>query len=91
MECVFNLTPPVVLLAVSAPVKAEKVYDMNGRNEWASEAETWLSTRKARKDNDAADKALKALVPADAMKCMGHGITVSRSKAGSLSIRASKE
>jgi hypothetical protein len=48
---------------------------------------TWITTRQAAKDNAAADKAIKAMVPADAVKCFGHGITVSRSKAGSLSIR----
>lgn len=91
MQCVMDLRPPVALAPVAAPVKAEKVYDMTGNNTWASEAVTWITTRQAYKDNAAADKALKALVPADAVKCVGHGITVSRSKAGSLSIRELKE
>jgi hypothetical protein len=87
MRCVFDLTPPVALAPIAAPVKAEKIYDMTGQNEWASEAVTWLTTRQARKDNEAADKAIKKLIPPDAAKCFGHGIQVSRSKAGSLSIR----
>jgi hypothetical protein len=91
MRCVFDLTPPVALPAVAAPVKAEKIYDMTGRNEWAAESVTWITTRQARKDNEAADKAIKALVPADAAKCTGHGISVSRSKSGSLTIRELKE
>jgi hypothetical protein len=33
----------------------------------------------------------QAIIPADAAKCFGHGITVSRNKAGSLSIREMKE
>lgn len=91
MECVRDMTPPVVLAPVAAPVKAEKTYDMTGNNEWASNAVTWMTTRQARKDNEAADKAIKSLIAADAIKCHGHGIAVSRSKAGSLSIREMKE
>jgi hypothetical protein len=43
--------------------------------------------KSAAKDFEAATKALKAIIPADAIKCSGHGITVSRSKIGSLTIR----
>lgn len=91
MECVRTMTPPVVLDPVAAPVKAEKTYDMTGNNEWGSEAVTWLTTRQAAKDNAAADKAIKKLVPADAIKAAGHGISVSRNKAGSLSIKELEE
>jgi predicted phage-related endonuclease len=91
MECVRSLTPPVVQAPVAAPVKAEKTYDMTGNNQWASEAVTWITTRQAAKDNAAADKALKAMIPADAIKCLGHGITASRSKAGAISIRELKQ
>lgn len=90
MHCVETMTPPIALTPIAAPVKAEKTYDMTGNNEWASNAVQWISTRQARKDNEAADKAIKALVAADAIKCLGHGITVSRSKAGSLTIREEK-
>lgn len=91
MECVRSLTPPVALAPVAAPVKAEKTYDMTGNNQWANDAATWALTRQAAKDNAAADKALKSLIPADAIKCFGHGITASRSKAGSISIKEIKE
>jgi len=88
-RCVETLTPPVPPPAVAAPApKPVKTYDMTGRNEWASEAVTWITTRQAAKDFAASEKALKALVPPDAIKCNGHGIQVSRNKAGSLSIRA---
>lgn len=87
MECVRTLTPPVVLAPVAAPVKAEKTYDFTGNNEWASNAVTWITTRQAYKDNEASTKALKSIIPADAIKCIGHGITASRSKAGAISIR----
>lgn len=91
MQCVFNLTPPVVLPPVAAPVKAEKVYRMDGNNEWASNAVQWITTRQSAKDFAAAEKSIKALVAADAVKCIGHGIAVSRSKSGSLTIREQKE
>jgi len=87
MECVRDLTPPVALAPIAAPVKAEKIYDMTGNNEWASNAVTWITTRQAYKDNEAATKALKSIIPADAIKCVGHGIAASRSKAGAISIR----
>jgi predicted phage-related endonuclease len=91
MDCVRSLTPPVTLAPVAAPVKAEQTYDMTGNNSFASEAVTWITTRQSAKDNAVADKALKAMVPADAAKCFGHGITISRNKAGSLSIREQKD
>lgn len=91
MQCVWNLTPPVEMAPVAAPVKAEKSYDLTGNNEWAAEAVTWVTTRQAAKDNAAADKAIKAMVPADAAKCAGHGIAVSRNRAGSLSIKELRE
>lgn len=87
MECVRNLTPPVALPAVAAPVKAEKLYDMTGNNAWAASAATWVTTRTAAKDFEAATKELKAITPADAVKCTGHGVSISRSKTGSLTIR----
>lgn len=91
MQCVFELRPPFALPPVVAPIKADRIYDMTGRNEWASEAMTWITTRQASKDNAAADKALKMMVPVDAARCFGHGINISRSKAGSLSIREVRE
>jgi predicted phage-related endonuclease len=87
MICVGTLTPPVALPAVAAPVTPEKTYDFTGNNEWGANAATWITTRAAAKDFEAATKALKSIVPADAIKCAGHGITVSRSKIGSLTIR----
>lgn len=91
MQCVWNLTPPIELAPVAAPVKAVKSYDMTGNNTWAAEAVTWITTRQAAKDNAAADKAIKKLVPDDAAKCTGHGIAVSRSRAGSITIKELKE
>jgi predicted phage-related endonuclease len=87
MICVGTLTPPVALPAVAAPVKPEKTYDFTGNNGFANDAVTWITTRQAAKDNAAAEKNLKALVPADAIRCLGHGIEIRRDKASRLSIK----
>ena len=87
MECVWSLTPPVAAPAVAAPVKPEKIYDMTGSNEWGANAATWIMHRQAAKDFDAATKAIKSIVTADAIKCSGYGISVTRSKTGALTIR----
>jgi len=91
MLCVKTMTPPVAIAPVAAPVKAEKVYEMTGNNHWAAQAATWISTRQAAKDFASCERDIKAGIPADAMRCFGHGITVSRNKIGSLSIREMKE
>jgi hypothetical protein len=88
--CVQNLTPPCAVPAVAAPVKPERIYDMQGSNTWAANAATWLTTKTAAKDFTAAEKELKTLVPTDAAKCVGHGITINRDRAGRLSIREQK-
>ena len=87
MACVHSLTPPISLAPAPAPVKPEKTYDFAGNNAWASDAVEWIETIKARKRNEKAEKSLKALVPADAIKCHGHGIVVARDRAGRLSIK----
>lgn len=87
MQCVWNLTPPVALPAVAAPVKPEKAYDFATNNQWCSEAVTWATCRQAAKDFAAAERELKKLVPADAMRVTGGGIECKRDKAGRLSIR----
>lgn len=87
MECVWELTPPVALPHITAPVKAEKTYDMAGSNVWASDALVWLENYGAAKVAKDAEANLKGLVPADAMRCHGYGVEIRRDKAGRLSLR----
>jgi predicted phage-related endonuclease len=87
MAHVANKTPPVVLDAVAAPIDASQVYDMTGINSWAAAGGEWLSTKEAAANNKAAEKILKAHVPDDAKKCSGHGIRITRDRAGRLSLR----
>lgn len=87
MHCVQNRIVPVALEPVPAPVDAAAVYDFSGRNEWASHAAQWLETREASEKCKEAEKILKALVPADAKRCTGHGVMITRDRAGRLSLR----
>lgn len=87
MEHVRNLTPPVALAPIAPPVKPEKTYDMTGNNAWGANAATWLSTRQAAKDCAAAEKELKSVVPADAVRCFGFGVEIKRDRANRLSLK----
>lgn len=87
MECVRSLTAPVAIEPVAAPVAAVIEYDFTGRNEWAAHAGAWIDNRTAAKAFAASEKGLKGLVPADAAKCTGHGIAITRDRAGRLSIK----
>jgi predicted phage-related endonuclease len=68
-----------------------KPYDMTESNEWADAAVTWLTTRAEAKANTERAKQLKELMPFDASEATGHGIVITRNKAGALSLRAAKE
>src|ERR1700728_298192 len=87
MQCGFDLRPPVALTPVAAPVKAEKLYDFATNNHWCSEAVTWAQNRQAAQDFAAAEKTLKGLVPADAVRVTGGGIECKRDRANRLSIK----
>lgn len=64
--------------------------DCTGNNAWASAAHDWLTYQDAAKAFDAAAKTIKEITPSNAKKATGHGITVTRSKAGALSIKREK-
>jgi len=87
MVCVAARIPPVVLDAVPLPADASKIYEMEGNNAWSAAAADWLDTREAKAKNAEAEKILKAMVPADAKKCHGHAIQITRDRAGRLSLR----
>ena len=87
MLCVRTRTPPVVLDAVPPPADASKIYDMTGDNRWSDAAVSWIVTKPAARECDDAEKLLKSLVPADAKQCSGHGVRITRDRAGRLSLR----
>lgn len=89
-SCVESLTVPVAVAPITAPVAAVKEYDMRESNAWANEAAVWIDNHAASKRFTASEKEIKALVPADAVRCFGHSIVCKRDKAGRLSISAMK-
>lgn len=91
IEHVRNGTPPVDLPAVPAPIDATAIYDMNGNNEFAHHADIWLQLRDSASAYDDAAKILKSLVPADAKKCFGYGVQITRNRAGHLALREKAE
>jgi hypothetical protein len=88
MDFVHRRVPPVVLPPAASPIDASKVYDFTGNNSWAVAALDWMGTEKQAKTAADAEKRLKAMVPADAKKCTGHGVRITRDRAGRLSLRA---
>lgn len=79
--------PPVRIDAPPPPaLDAMREVCMDGSNAWASAAADWLQHRPAAKAFEASVKALKGLVEPDVRLAHGHGIRISRSKAGALSI-----
>ena len=91
MQCVWHNVPPVPFPMAVGPVDAAKHYDMSLSNTWTVQAARWLETRDAAKDNEAAAKVLKSIVPADAKSAFGHGVNIGRDKRGFLSLRKDKE
>jgi predicted phage-related endonuclease len=87
MLCVLLRRPPVDLEPVPPPADATKIIDMNGNNHWCANAFEWISTKDASDSCKEAEKVLKALVPADAKKCFGYGVRITRDRAGRLSLR----
>jgi predicted phage-related endonuclease len=87
MRHVASKTPPVVLDAVAAPIDASKVYDFAGDNVWAATAADWIISKDAADVCKMAEKILKAKVPEDAKKAFGHGVQITRDRAGRLSLR----
>jgi predicted phage-related endonuclease len=87
MAYVERRTPPVTLPAVPPPIDVSKYYDMTGRNEWANAAATWLATKATARECADAEKYLKSIVPPDARRCTGYGVSITRDRAGRLSLR----
>tara|TARA_R100000664_G_scaffold33929_1_gene52859 strand:+ start:1373 stop:2221 length:849 start_codon:yes stop_codon:yes gene_type:complete len=65
-----------------------KSYDFNQNNAWASAAHDYLKIQSQDAALKAAKSALKDLVPDDARKVIGHGVTASRNVKGVVSVRA---
>jgi predicted phage-related endonuclease len=82
-------TGEVPRLCGAEPPKAKRpvtrIVDMAGSNSWAEFAATFISTRAAHAEHEAAKSELKQLMPEDAREAHGHGVRAKRSKAGAIS------
>lgn len=87
MDFVAKRQPPVVLAAVPPPADATKIIDMTGNNAWADAAVDWRANKEKADLCKDAEKILKSLVPAEAKKCHGHDVQITRDRAGRLSLR----
>lgn len=87
-DCVLNGSAPVAAPFIAPPVPAIRKADMTGNNEWHSVAADWLEHKPAAAKFEKAVKAIKGLVPEDAVEAYGAGICVSRAKNGALTIKA---
>jgi hypothetical protein len=84
-ECVRSGKPPCAVPPEPTPKPVGVIeYDMAGSNAWAAQAGEYLETKLAADRHATAKDELKALVPADASKCFGHGIIIKRDKRGAL-------
>nr|WP_312015441.1 hypothetical protein [Bradyrhizobium manausense] len=80
-----------VLFNIETPrprLEAVKVVDMSASNQWAELAATYLRTREAHGEHEAAKADLKKAMPEDAKEATGHGIKAKRSKSGAISFEA---
>lgn len=84
-ECVQTGEPPAPLPPPPTPKpKGVVEYDMTTSNAWAALAAEYVETILPAQRHEAAKKGLKEIVPDDASKCHGHGVVITRTKAGAL-------
>ncbi|WP_342741033.1 YqaJ viral recombinase family protein [Bradyrhizobium sp. B117] len=89
-RCVQSGEPPI-LFNFETPrprLEAIKVVDMSSSNQWADLAATYLRTREAHSEHEAAKADLKKLVPEDAKEATGRGLKAKRSKSGAITFEA---
>jgi hypothetical protein len=87
LMCVALRKPPVQLAPVAPPIEPTAEINMQGNEKWATQALRWLQTHGAADVAKDSEKILKSLVPPEAKRCFGHGVKISRDRAGRLSLR----
>ncbi len=87
MECVWSLTPPVPEKEAQAPIVPTRTVDMTGNNHWSSLATDWLETKGAAATAKASEIEIKKLMPEDALRAEGHGVVITRDRAGRKALR----
>jgi predicted phage-related endonuclease len=74
-----NAEPP------RARIEAIRIVDMSSSNSWAEFAGIFRSTHAAFLEHERSKSELKALMPEDAKRAIGHGVRAKRSKSGAVS------
>lgn len=90
MACVESLTPPAELPKIEAPPPPTKEYDMTPLDHWRIQAERWKQSYGAVEMAKESEKLLKQMVPPDAKEAKGHGVIITRNRAGAMSLREIK-
>jgi predicted phage-related endonuclease len=85
--CVESGEPPRAVQIDAPKVSPTRIVDMTGNNAWAAHAGVWADNALAAKAFEKAAKALKELIEPDVTEAFGHGIRITRSKAGALTIK----
>ena len=86
-RCVLSGEPPHLINAEPPRprIEAVRIVDMSSSNSWAEFAALFRNTRSAFLDHERAKSELKALMPENARKAIGHGVKAKRSKSGAVS------
>lgn len=90
-ECVETGKTPGTPKIEVPKVERIRVVDMSESNEWGDQAALLLKTVTAAKKHEAAKKAIKKLMPDDAMQAAGKGVTLKLSKDDKLLIDFDKD
>ncbi len=90
MHHVENLTLPCELPKIEPPPLPIREYDMTPNEEWMQLADRWTQAYGAAQIANECETQIKKLVPIDAKTAYGHGIIVSRNRAGAMSLREMK-
>lgn len=90
-RCVQSDTAPPGWMPAGPPVEHStmRTVSMEGNNQWAAAAADWQITKKWAAKHDEVKATIKGLVEPDVRKAEGHGITVTRSKSGAITIKES--
>jgi predicted phage-related endonuclease len=89
MLCVAMREPPVAQPRLE-PIKADKIINMTGNNQWANMADGFIRLYQSAATFEDAKATLKSLVPADAKICFGHGVRILRDRRGALHVKEDK-
>jgi hypothetical protein len=73
--------------AATVQMSLMRQLNMRGSNEWGDHEATWIRTREHIKQGDAAESALKAMMPVDCDFAFGNEVVCLRDRAGKLSLR----